>query len=68
MAIVTCACHGLLRKALVEKGKNLRSFTLFRMTAYFWAPSAERPALVEPVPAELQRPLEQYEELTGGRW
>jgi len=63
---VACHAQSPLRRATVIERGHLQGIVGAQLAGVTWLPRAQEPS--PSVPAELLRPLEQYEAVLGGAW
>jgi len=64
---VACHAHSPLRRATVIERKHLAGIVGSQFAGVTWL-ARPAPALPDPAPAELLRPLQEYEQALGGSW
>ena len=65
---VACHAQSPLRRSSVIERSHLVGIVGAQFAGLSWLPSSPRTAPTPAVPAELLRPLEQYEAMLGGAW
>jgi hypothetical protein len=65
---VACHAQSLLRRTSVIERSHLAGIVGAQFAGMSWLPSSPRTPTPPPIPAELLRPLEQYEAVLGGGW